>query len=582
LHNGSFGVPDRFRVSLYAAFELRGYNPVRMICGSVGVHCLSSSGFRAVLTSAALLLFGTDLNAWPISNPAYHTGYPQALASADSVARGGSVAVASIDASGTPVIIVGTVNGTVEVYNADGTLRWKHDLGPTGISSKPAVGDLHGDGNQEIVVSTGSTSTVSTSAGVYILDSSGNSQKCWDEAAQSGAPLGVYSTPALAALNPNRPGTLNIVFGTWSEHILALNDDCSIYWDVSVRNDPASSVDDTVFSSAAIGDIDGDGQLEVVIGADHTNGNASAFGDGGLIHAFRHDGSAELSGFPIFVDEVVSSSPALADLDGDGKLDIVVGTGECWEISACAGSNPSHPIHAVTDAVYAYNYLGQPVHGWPVSLDDPGPTGIRRYAYASPAIADLDGNGTPSVIINAIAKNIVSGSDTQPASSNGWTYVFNADGSTRAGWPKQPVTPGCHATYSFGARVSPIIADLDGDHLPEIILPSNDELVVWDRNGNQLSRSQDLCGPTPPGYALDTASGGQTGSPALGDVSGSGSLTLVETGQTAFNTGIGAIYAWDFNSASASDALTAWPGFRNNSANTAVWRPETIFKNDFD
>jgi len=42
------------------------------------------------------------------------------------------------------------------------------------------------------------------------------------------------------------------------------------------------------------------------------------------------------------------------------------------------------------------------------------------------------------------------------------------------------------------------------------------------------------------------------------------------------------VYAWDFNSASASDALTAWPGFRNNSANTAAWRPETIFKNDFD
>ena len=543
------------------------------------MSCLPSWGSRAALASAALLVSGADLEAaWPTPNPAYHAGYPQAFSAADGTVVESSVAIANIDVSGTPVVIVGTQNGIVEVYNADGTPRWQADLGPTGISSKPAVGDLHGDGNQEIVVSTGSTTTVSSSAGVYILDSSGHSQKCWDEAAHGSAPLGVYSTPALAPLNPNRPGTLNIVFGTWSEHVVALNDDCSIYWDVSVHNDPNSTVDDTVYSSAAIGDIDGDGQLEVVIGADHNNGNASSFGNGGLIHAFRHDGSGELPGFPIFVDEAVSSSPALADLDGDGKLDIVVGTGECWELSACAGGN----THAVTDAVYAFNYLGLPVHGWPVSLD--GPSGVRRYASASPAIADLDGNGRPSVIINALAKNIVSGSDTlQNDPNNGWTYVFTADGSARAGWPKQPMVPGCTSSSSFGTRISPIAADLNGDHLPEIILPSNGELVVWDRDGNQLSRIQYLCPPpSDPGYSLPTASSGRTGSAAAGALSGTGTLTLVETGQTAFNSGIGAIYAWDFNSASASDALTAWPGFRNDSANRAVWRPETIFKNGFE
>ncbi len=506
---------------------------------------------------------------WPVSNPSYHAGFPVTFPPGEGYARYSSIAIGDVNGDGLQDIVVGTSAGYVEVYKANGGRLWGYKTGSAAIESKPLIADLDGDGSVEVIVSAGSTFTPSAPGGVYIINSDGQLRCAFHtlDINQDGVGEGAFSTPALGALDPANPGKLKVVFGAWDTHVRAMNSDCSLFWDKSL----SSRIVDTVWSSPAIGDVDGDGTLEVVIGMDSQQvGPPYNTTAGGMIRAFHGDGKGELSGFPVFTDEVIYSSPVLANIDNDPQLEIIVGTGQCWDVPACAGG--VNATHTVTDAIYAIKYDGKAVTGWPVNL-----TATGDYAFASPAVADLDGDGVPEIIINTVRKNV-------SADKGGWTYVYKANGTIRPGWPKQPITPAdCSGgVVHYGTPYSPIVADLTGDGLPEIILPSNGELVIWDGNGTQLSRSTLNC-PNPgatPGYTVGGV-GVMSGSAAVGDLNGDGKLQLVSSSSPAFQSTQGALFAWDFN-VPIGPSLTAWPEFRRDRTNRAVWRPDRVLVNGFE
>lgn len=158
------------------------------------------------------------------------------------------------------------------------------------------------------------------------------------------------------------------------------------------------------------------------------------------------------------VRESILAAPGIADLDGDGKNEIVFTT---W-----AGT------------IYVINNKGQDLPGWPkrlplvpsCSLDPSKPTTVRcmdaqhgyaRGTYAAPVIIDMNKDGTPEIVITAF---------------DGQVYVYKLDGTILDGFPVDLATKGLTTKGPSRIMATPTVADLNKDGLPEIITGSNEQV----------------------------------------------------------------------------------------------------------
>lgn len=196
-------------------------------------------------------------------------------------------------------------------------------------------------------------------------------------------------------------------------------------------------------ATPAIGDVAGGRAPEVL-----------AAGLDGRLYAWTARGRP-LRGFPYRIglkrpaadgrlDAAIYASPALADLDRDRKLDAVFG--------------------AADQRVYAVKGNGRPVPGWPVTARDDGAGGDQAKILSSPAIGDLDGDGSPEVI-----EGTAEAYGSSP-SMTGRVYAWDARGRSVAGWPVAPTGLAVDSIPLVGQGVptSPVLADVDGDGRDEV------------------------------------------------------------------------------------------------------------------
>jgi len=257
----------------------------------------------------------------------------------------------------------------------------------------------------------------------------------------------MFSSPAVGRLDPSTPTKMQIAVASFDFKFRVLRDNCSVWWEKGVQD----YVVDSIWSSPSIVDLDRNGTLDIVIGADSNFHSLPGITlpDGGLLRAMNGNGVGELAGFPRLYNEVVYSSPAIGDIQGNGGLAISVGNGRCWDLPNCA------VVHAVTKQVLGVNANGQDLPGWP------RPTPGESSRVASPALAKFSGiNGLVS-IINTLRIDDV----------NGVVHAFKPDGSEMPGWPLQPNIPADCAGNSlhWGTLASPVVANLLGDTEPEIV-----------------------------------------------------------------------------------------------------------------
>jgi uncharacterized repeat protein (TIGR01451 family) len=317
---------------------------------------------------------GDPLPGWPRTSANYVSTPP---------------ALADVDGDGLDEIFIGEEDWKLHAYKADGSVLpgWpRFDIADQRRRT-PAIADLDGDGDLEILAASGSSSD-----GVYLF------AYHHDGMTVAGFPL---------------------LFPDWG-------------------------LPDTF---PAIGDVDGDGALEIVVVAEDPDSRRSPF-----IYVLSADGTTEwrlkVSGGIFY-----GTAPALADLDGDAIPEIVV---------------------QMNRRLHAWHGDGTVFPGWPVSWGDG-----YWLGSSSPVVGDVDGDQLPEIVVT---------SEVMGSATTGLVRVYNADGTSH---PEFPIT------LTIGSGAVPAVADLDLDGRNEIIVTGNywngisgyyDKVWAYDLGGPQHGR----------------------------------------------------------------------------------------------
>ncbi len=275
-------------------------------------------------------------------------------------------------------------------------------------------------------------------------------------------------------------------------------------------------------------------------------------------------------GFPVVLGDSLESSPKIADIDGDGRRDLVVLTsgGQVFAFALTKlGPVPLAGFPFQTNLVDGLqtsttaeipNYGGAPAYAsMGISVD------VAREGFVNaPAVADLDGDGSVEIVASSFGGTI---------------YVIEPDGSSRPGFPKSlPRIPSCPPTniapdapcmdeknhLARGTWASPVLVDLDGDGALEITQAAFDGRIhAFDAAGNDVA-----------GFPLDVrfsapeeaiVHGRIVATPAIGDMNDDGIVDIaVASGELLGQTSnLGVLYLLDGRGSNAplGPVLAGWP-----------------------
>ncbi|SLM27598.1 FG-GAP repeat protein [Desulfamplus magnetovallimortis] len=330
----------------------------------------------------------------------------------------------------------------------------------TGWYSSPAVADLDEDGKQEVI---------GASYSIFVLNGEDGSLKYRVD------PEGGRVWPGVVVADIDGDGHKEFATAHGSGYLHLFNHDGTLRWTVN----PISRE----LRGLSACDLDGDGSMELVVtGAVSSKVNT---------WVYEHDGSLR-NGWPQLADEsgyaygVFNDNAAVGDLDGDGSVEIIVPSDVHY---ICAYDSWGTPLP--TNEIYGDKAWGK-VGVWEsleVELRGWGECGGERkeryrtnFAHGAALMCDFDKDGVREIVATGNVYDCAIGHP--PGQYNG-IYIFNSDRSrfkwNGLNWEDAPVDTGSPLTEDYNIiennQPNPIVADLDGDGIEEILYSSYDGKV---------------------------------------------------------------------------------------------------------
>jgi hypothetical protein len=518
----------------HACAELRRLARIR------GAHRRTA---RRIAEAHALLAFAAALLDPGAADAAPRFRNPRAFFGAAPAPPYARPAFVDLDGDGDLEEVVGTEYFGFQTFTNTGTATapaFRATGGnPPGVISSgshdvPAFGDLDGDGDQDLLSG--------DQFGTTRFHENTGTATAPAFAAFITAPFGlpaavsVYASPFLADLDGD--GDLDALFGEvyaklhWFENTGTA---VAPAFGADVTN-PFGLAGTPLAAHPELGDLDDDGDLDLLVGA-----------TGGETFLFRNTGTPAAPAFaapevlPLGIEDPGrGSAPALADLDGDGDLDLAMGeyfgstiyqenTGTATAPAFAPSSTNSLGLPAVPDArrpaladldgdgdldlLYGTTTGGTswventgtataPAFAAPVA----SPFALGAVASdASPALADLDGDGNLDAWIGEYAGTVALFPNTGTAGAP----AFGAATTSAAG------------LADAGAHAAPAFADLDGDgDLDAFVGNSTLEVLLFENTG--AANAPAFAGPV--GNPFGLSGFGFRGAPAFADLDGDGDL----------------------------------------------------------
>ncbi|HYM81388.1 MAG TPA: C25 family cysteine peptidase [Candidatus Limnocylindria bacterium] len=373
-----------------------------------------------------------------------------------------------------------------------------------GFRSGPSIGQLD-TGALEVVAAAWD------SAAVYVLDDAGAVKPGWPFYTTGGNldQRRIWSGVAIGDLNND--GSKELVFGSNGYNLYAMRANGQEW-----RDGDATSATKGVFKAfgspfnygtPALVNLDGDGgnQLEIIYG-----------GYDGNLYAFRHDGTNVFPPVPLGVPITSSAAVGYLDGPGDSGFEIV--------------------ISAVNDSLYVFNNLGVRRNGWPVHSRAQGGSDMQT----SPALADINNDGFVDIV---------------HATSDGFIKVYNRDGTLQPAFANVR-----YSTASSPASASsPVVGDISGDGLPDIVMGDNAATLTAISGTGQVLAGFPIVLPAE-----------VYGTPAVCDCDSDGLSEIVVANND------GKVYMWDYDFPFSPGRLPPWPQFHHDARRTGLYNSQVF------